>query len=98
MADRAASPPMIESPALAAIKGVRHAFFTRQGGVSEGLYSSLNCGFGSDDDPARVAENRWRAADALGVDALVTAYQVHGTDVVTVDAPWERADSPRAFH
>jgi hypothetical protein len=62
------------------------------------LYGSLNCGFGSDDDPAHVAENRRRAASVLEVDddALVTAYQIHGTSVVDVEAPWRRGESPRA--
>jgi hypothetical protein len=94
---RTAAPPIIESPALTA-DGVRHAFFTRQGGVSTGLYGSLNCGFGSDDDPAHVAENRRRAAGVIEVDddALVTAYQIHGTSVVNVEAPWRRGDAPRA--
>ena len=59
--------PMLTSPLLAALPGVRHAFFTRQGGVSEGVYASLNVGRGSGDDPAHVAENRRRAAGALGV-------------------------------
>ena len=77
---------------------VRHAFFTREGGVSEGLYASLNCGLGSDDEPARVTENRRRALAALDLEAdrLVTAYQVHSPDAVTVEAPWAREDAPRA--
>ena len=77
---------------------VRHAFFTRAGGVSTGLYASLNCGLGSDDERARVLENRARAAGAFGCppDALVTAYQVHGREAVTVDAPWQIQDRPRA--
>ena len=41
---------------------VRHAFFTRQGGTSVGLFASLNCGFGSGDDPLRVEQNREIAA------------------------------------
>ena len=94
---RTMPPPIIESPILAG-GGVRHAFFTRAGGVSTGLYSSLNCGFGSSDDAARVAENRRRAANALSVApaALITAYQVHGTEVVAVEAPWGRGDAPKA--
>jgi hypothetical protein len=88
---------MIELGALAA-DGIRHGFFTRAGGVSDGLYASLNCGFGSDDDPAKVAENRRRAAAALGVDAdrLLTCYQIHSATVVTVERPWQRAENPRA--
>ncbi len=65
--------------------GVAHGFFTRRGGVSDGLYASLNCGPGSGDKPAHVAENRARAAAALGLEDLHTCYQVHGTRVVTVD-------------
>jgi YfiH family protein len=78
--------------------GVRHAFFTREGGVSEGLYASLNCGFGSGDDAAKVAENRARALAMAGMpaDSLLTAYQVHSPDVVTVTEPWRREDAPKA--
>lgn len=89
---------MITAQELARTAGVRHAFFTREGGVSEGVYASLNCGFGSNDDPGRVAENRARAAGRLGLsaDALVTVYQVHSADVVTVSEPWPPARAPRA--
>ncbi|HEV8678836.1 MAG TPA: peptidoglycan editing factor PgeF [Stellaceae bacterium] len=78
--------------------GIRHAFFTREGGVSKGLYASLNCGFGSGDDPLRVEENRAIAAVHLAVapDRLVSCHQVHGTTVVTVERPWGRAGNPRA--
>ncbi len=98
MTDRKVTPPSLQAPPLAAVSRVRHAFFTREGGVSEGLYSTLNCGFGSSDNPAHVAENRRRAADALEVEAagLITAYQVHGIDVVTVESPWQRDRSPKA--
>jgi purine-nucleoside/S-methyl-5'-thioadenosine phosphorylase / adenosine deaminase len=77
---------------------VRHAFFTRHGGVSEGLYASLNGGQGSRDDPAKVRENRSRMAAALGVapDRFVTCYQVHSAEVVTVTRPWTRESAPRA--
>ena len=83
-------PPTLQSPLLSRIAGVRHAFFTRQGGVSQGVYDSLNVGVGSKDDPAAVQENRARAAAALGVkpDALLTCYQIHSTLAVAVDAPW----------
>ncbi len=78
--------------------GVRHAFFTRAGGVSTGLYASLNCGLGSDDERACVLENRARAAAAFGrpPEALVTAYQIHSREAVTVDAPWKNEDRPHA--
>jgi YfiH family protein len=69
------------------VPGVRHAFFTRQGGVSEGLYESLNVGAGSNDDPIHIAENRRRAAHFLGGE-LVTAYQVHSATAFAVQGPW----------
>jgi len=74
-----------------AIDGLKHAFFTRQGGVSEGNYASLNCSDRSADDAAHVAENRARAAAALGyaAPALVAAHQVHGVAVAVCDAPWQ---------
>jgi hypothetical protein len=80
------------------LPGIRHGFFTRDGGVSDGFYDSLNGGLGSGDAPARVAENRARMAAALGVapDRLVTAYQVHSPDVVVATQPWTRAQAPRA--
>ncbi len=75
-----------------------HGFFTRDGGVSTGIYSSLNCGFGSADDRAAVAENRARVAQTLGrrPDDLVTVHQVHGTDVARVTIPWQPGDAPKA--
>jgi hypothetical protein len=78
--------------------GLRHAFFTRVGGVSDGLFASLNCGLGSGDDATAVAENRRRAMAALDLDAdrLVTCYQVHSPAVVTVERVWTNADRPRA--
>jgi polyphenol oxidase len=88
---------MLQS-ALLSIPGIRHAFFTREGGVSDGFYASLNAGLGSRDAPERVAENRARMAAALGVapDRLVTAYQVHSPNVVVATEPWSRAEAPRA--
>jgi YfiH family protein len=78
--------------------GIRHAFFTRQGGVSGGAFASLNCGFGSRDVPDNVAQNRAIAADRLGVtaDRLVSCHQVHGTAAITVENPWPRRENPRA--
>jgi len=78
--------PVLTSPLLD-LPGVRHAFFTRQGGVSEGIYASLNVGVGSKDDPEAVAENRRRAAAHLGGE-LVTAYQVHSASVFVADGAW----------
>ena len=89
---------VITSSTLSADAGIRRAFFTRQGGVSEGLFGSLNCGFGSGDSPERVARNREIAMDRLGLpaDRLVTARQIHSATVVTVERPWRREESPRA--
>jgi YfiH family protein len=88
----------ITCPTLAACSGVRHGFFTRKGGVSSGLYSSLNCGFGSGDDVEIVAENRARVAAALGQnsDALCTAYQIHSPRAVVLDHAWAWRDAPEA--
>lgn len=67
-------------------KSVRFGFFGRQGGVSEGLYSSLNCGPGSDDDPKMVCENRARVAGHLGAKSenLISLWQVHSADCLTI--------------
>lgn len=64
--------------------GVQHGFFTRQGGVSDGIYASLNCGVGSGDDASNVAENLARVRSDLGVDELLTLYQVHSASCVNV--------------
>jgi YfiH family protein len=84
----------IHAPALD-LPGIRHAFFTREGGVSEGVYASLNGGVGSSDAPTRVGENRARMAATLGLapERLLVPYQVHSPDVVTVSAPW--SERPR---
>ena len=72
------------------LDGIRHGFFTRQGGVSGGIYTSLNIGLGSDDERSSVLENRDRVADQLGIgaDRLVSPYQIHSADVITVSAPF----------
>lgn len=92
------STPMLQSPLLAVHKQIRHGFFTRNGGVSEGIYRSLNGGLGSNDAPDLVRENRARMAAALQVPAthLITAYQVHSAEVVVARAPWTREAAPRA--
>jgi len=89
---------MLQAASLADLAGIRHAFFTRGGGVSGGVYQSLNGGPGSDDAPANVAENRARMAAALGVrpDCFLTAYQVHSPDVVFIEKPWSPNERPRA--
>ena len=80
-----------------ALPGVRHGFFTRQGGVSDGIYASLNIGFGSSDDHARVATNRARVARTLGADAdrLVMPYQIHSPECVIVEAPFSPGATAR---
>ncbi len=79
------------------VAGVRHAFFTRQGGVSSGVYASLNGGVGSRDRPDAVAENRRRMAQRLGVSPqnLLAPYQIHSADVVCVEAAWAAGSRPR---
>lgn len=81
---------MLGSSLLAAVPGVRHAFFTSEGGVSEGVYASLNGGPGSNDDPAKVAENRARMAAQMGVtpDNFLTLHQIHSPDAVVASGPW----------
>jgi YfiH family protein len=86
--------PVLTSKLLDA-PGVRHAFFTREGGVSQGLYASLNAGLGSRDDPAAVAENRRRCASYFGAETVVTAYQVHSATALVADGDWP-AGPPQA--
>jgi polyphenol oxidase len=86
---------MITLGVLSDLPGIRHGFMTRAGGVSEGVYESLNCGLGSDDEQARVLENRRRVLEMVGIPAktLLTAYQVHSPDVLVVEEEWR--DGPR---
>lgn len=79
------------------LAGVNHRFFGREGGVSIGIYTSLNAGTGSDDDPAAIAENRRRIAAVMQVAPthLIGVHQVHSPDAVFVDAPWS-SERPRA--
>ena len=86
----------ITSPDLAE-SGIRHAFFTREGGVSGGIYASLNGGLGSSDDKAAIAENRARMARHLAVEPshLVSLWQVHSPDVAVVTGPWQ-GERPKA--
>ena len=88
----------LASSLLSAVPGLRHAFFSREGGVSEGIYAGLNGGTGSNDTPANVAENRRRMAYQMGVapDRLLTLYQVHSSDVVAAIAPWDGGARPKA--
>lgn len=89
---------MITLGALNDITAIRHAFFTRTGGVSTGIYASLNCGLGSGDAPAAVAENRARAAARLDTPAgrLITCHQIHSATCVTVTEPWTPGAGPQA--
>jgi purine-nucleoside/S-methyl-5'-thioadenosine phosphorylase / adenosine deaminase len=89
---------MLQARSLARLAGVRHGFFTRDGGVSQGVYATLNGGTGSDDAADKVAENRARMAAALGVAParLLTAYQIHSPDVVVAERPWTHEERPRA--
>lgn len=89
--------PLLSST-LSGIDGVAHGFFGRQGGVSTGVYASLNCGYGSSDDAENVRENRARAARTLETDGerLLTVYQIHSAEAVHVTAPWARGDAPKA--
>ena len=89
---------MLQALLLSELAGIHHGFFTRSGGVSHGVYATLNGGVGSNDAPENVAENRARMAVALGVapDHLLTAYQIHSPDVVVAEQPWTQANRPRA--
>jgi hypothetical protein len=89
---------MLQAASLSKLTGIRHAFFTRDGGVSQGVYATLNGGVGSKDAPDKVEENRARMAAALGVapDHLLTAYQIHSPDVIVADTPWTKENRPRA--
>jgi polyphenol oxidase len=88
----------LASPLLSAIPGLRHAFFTRDGGVSSGIYQSLNGGIGSNDDPANVAENRRRMAAQMGVtpEHFLSVHQTHSPDVVVASGPWQGTSRPLA--
>jgi polyphenol oxidase len=86
------------SSLLAAIPGLRHAFFSREGGVSGGIYSGLNGGLGSNDDPEHVLENRRRMAEQMGVapDHFLSVHQIHSPDAVVATGPWPSETRPHA--
>jgi copper oxidase (laccase) domain-containing protein len=89
----------LATPALGALAGLRHGFFTRRGGVSEGPWAALNCSLSGQDDRERVRENRRRVAGALGLGlpALHGLTQVHGIAVAEVDEQgWREGEGPRA--
>jgi YfiH family protein len=85
-------PSFITAPGLSH-PNIRHAFFTRDGGVSSGVYTSLNGGTGSRDDAEKVRENRSRMAAALGVsvERFLVPFQVHSADAIVVNEPWQGA-------
>lgn len=87
----------IEADALS-IQGISHGFFTKLGGVSEGVYSSLNCGFGSNDEASNVSQNRSIVTEILGLPGarISTPYQKHSSDVVITDEGWCTKDAPEA--
>src|SRR6201995_3757650 len=88
----------LHSSLLSAVPGLRHAFFTREGGVSDGIYASLNAGIGSRDDAANVAENRRRMAEAMGVapSHFLSVHQTHSPNVVVATTPWDNGSPPPA--
>jgi YfiH family protein len=89
---------MLVSPLLSAIPGLRHAFFSREGGVSDGVYAGLNGGLGSDDNPAHVVENRRRMAEQMGVEPtrFLSVHQVHSPDAIVATGPWPGTARPKA--
>ena len=89
---------MITVDVLRKYSNIRHGFFTREGGVSNGVYTSLNCGYGSDDVSENVKENRQRVASELEIEnlQLVTCHQEHSATAITVDNVWQRNDAPVA--
>jgi len=94
---------VVEAGNLSNLTGIRHGFFTREGGGSTGIYSSLNVGLGSDDTRERVVENRRRIAVYLGAHCdgvpetdIVTNYQVHSARAIVVDRPFASGGVPQA--
>ena len=89
---------MLTAQNLSKDTGARHACLTRQGGVSRGIYTSLNCGPGSSDDRDNVIANRARAVACLDQEpeTLVTVHQYHSAEVVRVDTPWDISEAPKA--
>jgi hypothetical protein len=88
----------LDSSLLSAVPGLRHAFFTREDGVSGGIYAGLNGGLGSHDDSAHVAENRRRMAEQMGVapSHFLSLHQLHSPDAVVATGPWPNGSRPRA--
>lgn len=97
MSDSADLQP-IEAACLSGVDGIRHGFFGREGGVSAGIYSSLNCGLGSNDDRQAVLENRARVCRHLGGagEKVVTVHQHHSATAVLLDAAPDYDNLPKA--
>ncbi len=95
--DNRRAPAFVKAHSLEAAR-IAHGFFLRTGGVSEGIFASLNCGRGSGDARDRVEENRARAASALGIDSavLIGPRQSHSPRAVVADSPWIAAEAPDA--
>ncbi|MBL8545791.1 MAG: peptidoglycan editing factor PgeF [Hyphomonadaceae bacterium] len=89
--------PILPHAKAHVLAGVKHGFFGREGGISTGIYATLNAGTGSGDDPANVLENRARIAAAFEVDRdhLCGVHQVHSPTAVFIDGPWQ-GERPRA--
>ncbi|GHB30475.1 laccase domain protein [Pseudovibrio japonicus] len=89
---------MIKVPELEAMQHIAHGFFTREGGVSSGIYKGLNVGIGSNDTREDVLENRRRVASSMGTtpEQLVTLYQIHSAKVLSVSRPFTQEDDKRA--
>ena len=89
---------MIKVPELEAMQHIAYGFFTREGGVSSGIYKGLNLGLGSNDDRKDVLENRRRVAENLGTtpEQLITPYQIHSARVLSISAPFAEGDDRQA--
>lgn len=88
--------PYLTAANLAADSAIRHGFFTRLGGVSNGIYSSLNCGLGSGDASENVRRNRELVASSLGIDLIAGVHQVHGHAVHVIRTPADAGLRPQA--
>ena len=89
------TPPFLRTPLLTR-PGLTHGFFGRAGGVSSGMFSTLNTGLGTRDNLEAVAENRRRCVQALGARRLLTVHQIHSGEAAIVHEPWADEARPRA--
>ena len=91
--------PHVFAPHLASMNGIRHGFFGRRGGVSGGIYDSLNVGTGSDDRPKAVTRNRAIVAEtigAIGPQTLLSCHQHHSDTAILATMPWDEQNRPMA--